>query len=105
MTKVQKKVNFKNLENRNGFFEALPYFANDLEGVVCGRYPIIQKIKDILENSGAVKSSMSGSGPTVYGVFELKPKAEEVARKLRLGDWSPASGGQVFVTQPIPNNV
>ena len=105
LTNIKNEVNLKFLENPNVFFEALTNFKNDLEEVVSVKYPIIRKIKDILENSGAVKSSMSGSGPTVYGVFERKPKAEEVARKLRLGDWSPASGGQVFVTQPIPNNV
>jgi len=105
LTKVKNEVNLKVLENPNVFFEALPHFENDLEEVVSVKYPIIRRIKDILENSGAVKSSMSGSGPTVYGVFERKPKAEEVARKLRRGDWSPASGGQVFVTQPIPNSI
>lgn len=107
LTKFKKKVNLKNLENRNGFFEALPCFENDLEEVVSREYPVIRKIKDILENRGAVKSSMSGSGPTVYGVFEQKPKAEEVAQELtRTGqDWSPGSMGQVFLTQPILNNI
>jgi 4-diphosphocytidyl-2-C-methyl-D-erythritol kinase len=84
------------LENRDNFFEALPGFDNDLEEAVKERYPVIGQIEDVLISSGAIKSSMSGSGPTVYGVFEQQPKAEEVARKIRRGDW------EVFLAQPIP---
>jgi len=96
LTKGSRDVNFGNLRDASGFFAALPHFENDLEEVVSKRYPITRRIKDSLENFGAVKSSMSGSGPTVYGVFEQKPQAEEVARKLLRGDW------QVFLTRPIP---
>ena len=96
LTKGSRDVNFGNLRDASGFFAALPHFDNDLEEVVSKRYPITRRIKDSLENFGAVKSSMSGSGPTVYGVFEQKPQAEEVARKLLRGDW------QVFLTRPIP---
>jgi 4-diphosphocytidyl-2-C-methyl-D-erythritol kinase len=95
LTRDIKEVNYKLLENRNGFFDALPMFKNDLEEAVAGEYPILRRLKDILKNSGAVKTSMSGSGPTVYGLFDRKPKAQEVARKLSQGDW------QVFLTQPI----
>lgn len=96
LTKGSRDVNLGNLRDASGFFAALPHFENDLEEVVSKRYPITRRIKDSLENFGAVKSSMSGSGPTVYGVFEQKPQAEEVARKLLRGDW------QVFLTRPIP---
>ncbi|MCK4404870.1 MAG: 4-(cytidine 5'-diphospho)-2-C-methyl-D-erythritol kinase [candidate division Zixibacteria bacterium] len=104
LTKTGKGVNFRNLENQSMFFKALRSFRNDLEEVVSKRYPVIQKIKEILKNAGALKSSMSGSGPTVYGVFERKPQAEEVTRKLLRGDWFAESIGQIFLTQPIPGN-
>ncbi|UCB51715.1 MAG: 4-(cytidine 5'-diphospho)-2-C-methyl-D-erythritol kinase [Candidatus Zixiibacteriota bacterium] len=96
LTKKRWGVSFKDLEDASGFFEALLSFENDLEEVVSKRYPVIQRIKDNLEDSGAVKSSMSGSGPTVYGVFDQKPQAEEVARELLRGDW------HTFLTRPIP---
>jgi 4-diphosphocytidyl-2-C-methyl-D-erythritol kinase len=96
LTRIKKEYNLKNLENRKEFFEALLDFDNDLEKAVQERYPAIGRIKEILTSSGAIKSSMSGSGPTVYGVFEQKLKAEEVARKIGRGNW------QVFLTQPIP---
>ncbi len=99
LTKERKELNLKSLENGFVFFKALRSFRNDLEEVVSKRHPVIQKIKEVLENSGALKSSMSGSGPTVYGVFDRKPQAEEVARKLLRGDW------QFFLTQPIPGNI
>lgn len=99
LTGERKGVNYKFLGSRLGFFEALAHFRNDLEEVVTREHPVVQGIKEILADSGAVKSSMSGSGPTVYGVFDQKPQAEEVARKLSRGDW------QIFLTQPIPGNI
>jgi 4-diphosphocytidyl-2-C-methyl-D-erythritol kinase len=96
LTKERRGVKFGNLEDASGFFQALPGFENDLEEVVGKRHPVIRTIKENLEDSGAVKSSMSGSGPTVYGVFDREPQAEEVTRKLLRGDW------QTFLTRPIP---
>jgi len=96
LTRDRAGVTFSNLEDSSGFFHALPGFENDLEAAVGKRYPVIRTIKENLEDFGAVKSSMSGSGPTVYGVFDQEPLAEEVARKLLQGDW------QTFLTRPIP---
>jgi 4-diphosphocytidyl-2-C-methyl-D-erythritol kinase len=104
LTKRKKGVNFKSLENKSIFFKSLRSFRNDFEEVVNKRYPVVQKIKELLENSGALKSSMSGSGPTVYGAFDRKPQAEEVTKKLLRGDWFAESMGQIFLTQPIPGN-
>ncbi len=43
---------------------------NDLEKVVLPRYPVLAEIKQKLDRSGALGSLMSGSGPTVFGVYE-----------------------------------
>ena len=43
--------------------------TNDLEMVTIGRYPEIAEIKNKLRAAGAVTALMSGSGPTVFGVF------------------------------------
>lgn len=99
LTRKTKEVNYILLESKRGFFDALPLFQNDLEGAVIQEYPIVGELKGILKSSGAVKSSMSGSGPTVYGLFDQKPQAQEVATKLSRGDW------QVFLTQPIPASI
>jgi 4-diphosphocytidyl-2-C-methyl-D-erythritol kinase len=98
LTRKRNAFNYKVLGSSLGFFEALAHFENDLEDAVVKKHPVVRQIKDILKDSGAVKSAMSGSGPTVYGVFDQKPQAEEVTKKLSRGDW------QVFLTQPIPEN-
>jgi 4-diphosphocytidyl-2-C-methyl-D-erythritol kinase len=54
---------------------------NDLESVTVARFPVIADIKKRLREEGAVFSLMSGSGPTVFGVFasaEEAKKASEV---------------------------
>ncbi len=46
---------------------------NDFEKSVFAKYPEIETIKNKLYNSGAVYASMSGSGSSVYGIFEKEP--------------------------------
>jgi 4-diphosphocytidyl-2-C-methyl-D-erythritol kinase len=60
---------------------------NDLEKVVIERYPVVGEIKARLLENGALISSMSGSGPTVFGVFESKKKALNVADKMGAVNW------------------
>ncbi len=64
-------------------------FQNDLEKVTIKRYPVIQEIKDALISSGAYASLMSGSGPTVFGIFSGKRKAQDIMEKLcsRYNSW------------------
>jgi len=46
---------------------------NDFEAYVFGKYPLIGRLKEGLYQSGALFSLMSGSGSSVYGIFEQKP--------------------------------
>lgn len=48
---------------------------NDFEMPVFEKYPAIAAIKERLYNEGAVYASMSGSGSTVFGIFEKAPTA------------------------------
>lgn len=50
---------------------------NDLEAVTITRFPEIQAIKDDFNNGGAIASLMSGSGPTVFGVFREYDMAQK----------------------------
>lgn len=61
---------------------------NDLERVVIEEYPVIKKIKERMLESGAIISSMTGSGPTVFGVFKSKKAAFSVANKMGKHYWS-----------------
>ena len=48
---------------------------NDLEHTVIGTYPVVAEIKKKLKENGACVASMSGSGPTVFGVFNTADEA------------------------------
>lgn len=49
--------------------------ANVLESVTAKKHPEIQEIKNDIKKSGACGSVMSGSGPSVFGLFENEEKA------------------------------
>ena len=53
-----------------GIPAAAPLTANIFESVVVPQLPVIEKIKGDLSESGALAACMSGSGPTVFGLFE-----------------------------------
>ncbi len=55
---------------------------NVLETVTIALHPVIAKIKRLLEKQGAKKALMSGSGPTVFAVFEEEEKADAAAKAL-----------------------
>ncbi|MEJ5301697.1 MAG: 4-(cytidine 5'-diphospho)-2-C-methyl-D-erythritol kinase [Thermodesulforhabdaceae bacterium] len=50
---------------------------NDLEAVTVSLYPEVDRIKEWLIKDGALGAVMSGSGPTVFGVFDSEERAEE----------------------------
>ena len=50
---------------------------NVFEPGIISQYPVIQEIKDLMEANGALKAMMSGSGPTVFGLF---PNEKEIRR-------------------------
>ncbi len=56
---------------------------NVLESVTCKRYSVIENIKKDLRRHGALGSMMSGSGPTVFGIFEDAEKADYAFNKLK----------------------
>ena len=56
---------------------------NDLEKVVSSKYPHIETMKDILRSSGALGSLMTGSGPTVFGLFSEEGGASEAYKKIK----------------------
>lgn len=55
---------------------------NVLETVTVKEYPIIEEIKTFMKENGALNSIMSGSGPTVFGIFEELTVAKEAYEKL-----------------------
>lgn len=66
----------KGLHNIDNFLE------NDLEAVTASHFPIIDSIKEALMNEGAEGALMSGSGPSVFGIFTTKEQALLAKRNL-----------------------
>ena len=68
--------------------------GNVLETVTVKEYPVIEELKELLREQGAENALMSGSGPTVFGIFRQKDKAEQAARAVEQRKLA----GQIFVT-------
>ena len=57
--------------------------GNVLENVTIGDYPIIEEIKNVMKEEGALNAMMSGSGPTVFGIFEDRQMAKQAKQRIR----------------------
>ncbi|MBN1957742.1 MAG: 4-(cytidine 5'-diphospho)-2-C-methyl-D-erythritol kinase [Desulfuromonadales bacterium] len=69
---------------------------NDLEPVTLARYPVIETVKQALLDLGAAGALMSGSGSTVFAVFDDFAAAAEAGEALKgCSDWS------VFPVEPL----
>ena len=69
---------------RNGDLDGMiSRMGNVFEPGIIGQYPVIQEIKDLMESHGALKAMMSGSGPTVFGIFDSQEKMNAAAKILR----------------------
>jgi 4-diphosphocytidyl-2-C-methyl-D-erythritol kinase len=85
LTKGVIKYNIPRLKKVPQVVEEL---TNDLEQVTLKNHPDLIQIKEILVKYGALGSLMSGSGPTVFGIFENREKAlkaEEGIKKEIVG--------------------
>lgn len=72
--------------------------GNILETVTIPAHPVIQDIKDKMMSMGAVGAMMSGSGPTVFGLFMSPSKAEEAYEEMRYGS-AASMARQVYLTR------
>ena len=57
--------------------------GNVLEHVTITDYPIIEDIKNVMNEGGALGAMMSGSGPTVFGIFDDKKLAKNAGQKIK----------------------
>lgn len=83
---------------KNGTFTISGLLENDLETVTTASFPLINTLKKLLVDAGAEGAIMSGSGPSVFGVFASREKAESAKDILvshNPGDIFLAKGGGV----------
>lgn len=74
--------------------------GNVLETVTVREYPVIEQIKELMKKSGAQNALMSGSGPTVFGIYTDECKADAAAAAIEEKKFA----GQIFVTA-FQNNI
>jgi len=67
----------------SGIRELAAALTNDLEKVTVARYPVLGELKGFLLRQGAIGSLMSGSGPTVFGLFDSEQDAIQAEGALR----------------------
>ena len=82
------------LMQRDGVVSACPRFFNLFEEVVPTVQPYVNRLKAIMQENGAVRAMMSGSGPSVFGVFATPEAADKACSALR------AFGAPAFVCHP-----
>ena len=58
--------------------------GNILETVTVAHYPEIASLKEIMKEHGALNALMSGSGPTVFGLFEDEKTAKRAYRAVKV---------------------
>ena len=70
--------------------------GNVLETVTNPAYPVINEIKRTMMDNGAIGSMMSGSGPTVFGIFDSPAAAKQAVKAVRAAKLAK----QIFLTTP-----
>ena len=88
-------INFASLSNEKAIsLDKLKFFENDFESIVVPTYPEIGKIKEALHALGAGFASLSGSGSTVFGIFN-----DDVSLDKALSYFSPKY--KTFIAIPL----
>lgn len=70
------------------------HMGNVLEQVMLPEYPVIGRVKEAMLEMGALGAMMSGSGPTVFGIFESRSTAKKAAAEIKRRNLT----RQVYVT-------
>jgi 4-diphosphocytidyl-2-C-methyl-D-erythritol kinase len=72
---------------------------NVLETVTISKYKVIQEIKTKLLELGALGSMMSGSGPTVFGIFDSLDSAQYALDRIKTDRW------ECFLTKTVSGGI
>lgn len=80
-------------------YDIAAHMGNVLETVTIPNYPVIDEIKKHMLSHGAVGAMMSGSGPTVFGLFDNEATAKKAYKAMR----SSHLARQVYLTSVYNN--
>lgn len=82
-TKPESSYRINRSHHEGTFWEGL--LINDLEAVTLALHPVLAELKEALRGAGARGVLMSGSGPTLFGVFDSPDQAVRAADSLACG--------------------
>jgi 4-diphosphocytidyl-2-C-methyl-D-erythritol kinase len=83
LTKENKPILFEKRIGVSRFNRLVKRFSNDLEEAVLRKFPELAELKEILMESGAAWSSMTGSGSAFFGLFlRVGSQAVEIQKRL-----------------------
>ncbi len=85
LTYLPKMPHFPASLDGDGLFAALGRIHNDLQDVVIRRFPDVSSWLEWLKSLGAGGAYVSGSGPTVFGIFRDRPPFDLVEAQRVLG--------------------
>jgi 4-diphosphocytidyl-2-C-methyl-D-erythritol kinase len=86
LTKCEKKLKSFLLNKQR--FDPRYHLCNDLEAVTASTYPVIKTVKEALLSHGALGALMTGSGPTIFGLFSDSNAALKASQALfRIHKW------------------
>jgi len=82
----QPKVFNETMEIPNRFATKktiIKYLHNDLEKITADKFPVVNEVKALLKKTGALACQMTGSGPTVFGIYSTREQAEVACNKIK----------------------
>ncbi|MFQ6009360.1 MAG: 4-(cytidine 5'-diphospho)-2-C-methyl-D-erythritol kinase [Candidatus Zixiibacteriota bacterium] len=85
LTRPKSPFRLVNIRTLDEFVESLLLSGNDFEEIQLRTYPELGKIREFLLKQGALMARMSGSGPTMFGIFRETSPVESVKPNER--DW------------------
>ncbi|MBW2658138.1 MAG: 4-(cytidine 5'-diphospho)-2-C-methyl-D-erythritol kinase [Deltaproteobacteria bacterium] len=101
LTRAGKKYNLSCFRNHKNDSPSLAEMHNDLEECTCTKYPEVADMKRQLLDLGASGVLMSGSGPTVFGVFPDSGKLANSCFDSIRNRLCRKFGNRVFVTRAV----
>lgn len=79
-----KMIDLSQIKSVNDFEKYRDKITNDFENIVFNNYPEMKKIKELLIDCGATFSLLSGSGSTIYGLFEPDSDLDKILNHFKL---------------------
>lgn len=81
---------------QDNLYEVTSHLGNILETVTIPAHPSIKKIKEQMVSLGSISSLMSGSGPTVFGIFDYYDTAKHAYDYFKRSEYA----RQTYLTLP-----